>query len=71
MEIEILSHSHFPAADPKRIGQLDTLVIFRVDGKRQDTLMLPGEVDDVKTLQAKITDRLKTSKSVIGHKFTV
>jgi len=70
MEIEILSHSHFPSADRTRVGQLDTLVIFRVDGKRNDTLMLPGEVDDPKILQAKIADKVKKTAAVVGHKFT-
>ncbi len=70
MEIEILSHSHFPAVDRNRLGQLDTLVIFRVDNKRNDTLLLPGEVDDPKALQAKIVEKIKKSASVVGHKFT-
>jgi hypothetical protein len=71
MEIEILSHSHFPSADRGRVGQLDTLVIYRVDGKRNDTVLLTGEVDDPKILAAKIADKVKKTASVVGHKFTV
>ena len=71
MEIEIISHSHFPAVDPARLGKLDTLVIYRVDNKRQDTIMLPGEIDDVKVIQAKIAEKAKSRGAVVGHKFTV
>jgi hypothetical protein len=71
MDVEILSHSHFPSADVKRVGQMDTLVIYRVDAKRNDSMILPGEVDDPKVIQSKIADRLKSAKNVIGHKFTV
>ncbi len=71
MEIEILSHSHFPSADRGRMGQLDTLVIYRVDGKRNDSLLLSGEVDDPKILQAKIAEKIKKTAAVVGHKFTL
>ncbi len=71
MEIEILSHSNFPAADPKRPGQMDTLIIFRVDKKRTDSLLVPGEVTDLKIIQARIADKLKASAPILGHKFNL
>ncbi len=71
MEIVIISHSHFPSVDIKRAGQMDTLVIYRIDGRYNDSVLLPGSVDDAKVLQAKITEAVKSRPSVIGHKFTV
>jgi len=71
MEIEILSHSHFPSMDKNRLGSSDTLVIFRIDNKRTDTIMLPGAVDDVKVLQSEIAKAVKLRANVVGHKFTL
>lgn len=71
MDIEILTHSHFPATDRERLGKLDTLVIFRIDGKRNDSIVLPGEVDDPKILSSKIAEKVKKTAAVVGLKFTV
>ncbi len=71
MDIEILSVNHYPSADRARIGKLDTLVIYRIDNKRNDTLVIPDEIDDAKVLQARITEKAKTRGAAIGHKFSV
>lgn len=71
MDIEILSVNHYPSADRARIGKLDTMVVFRLDNKRTDTLIIPDDTDDAKTIQSRVTERVKGRASAIGHKFSV
>ncbi len=71
MEIEILMVHHLPSAAKERMGKLDTMVIYRVDGKRNDVVIIPDDSDDPKLIQQKITERLKGRAQPIGHKFQV
>lgn len=71
MEVEILSHSHMPSAMKDRMGQVDTIVIYRVDNRTVDTLTLPGNINDKKLIEAEICKQVKAGKALTGYKFEV
>jgi hypothetical protein len=71
MEIEVINVQQFPATDIKRIGQFDTLVVYRVDKKRSDSLIIPGANPDKPTIEKAIAEQQKTRGPLLGHKFEI
>lgn len=71
MEIEIVDVRKLPAPDPKRIGQSDTFVSFRKDGRAIDTLIIPIDTNDIKVIETAIAKELTSRAKAIGHKFNL
>ena len=71
MEIEILGVTKIPSADSKRLGQMDTLVTVKIDGRHTSLVAIPKDVSDPKEIERAVGDELKTRLKIVGHKFTV
>ena len=71
MEAEIVNQLEMPATDPKRSGQLDTVLQVRVEGRFAVVVRIPKENPTEKEIQDAIQAKLKTSQSLIGKKFQV
>ncbi len=71
MEIEILSTMQMPNPASKPPGQTQTLVLFRVDGKRTDSITIPKATSDVKEIESAIAAEVKNRAKLPGHKFEV
>lgn len=69
MQVEILNVQQFPATDPKRIGQFDTLVIYRAAAGRTNSVTIPKSPATQKEIEAAIAEQQKQLKPLIGHKF--
>lgn len=71
MEVEILSVQQYPSAQKDRIGQMDTFVLVRIDGKRTDSFLFPYTIIDPAELERAINNEVKTRSALIGHKFSI
>jgi hypothetical protein len=48
VQIEIINVQQFPATDPKRLGQFDSLVFYRVAGGRTGSVTIPKTPADAR-----------------------
>lgn len=71
MQIEIINVQQFPSTDPKRIGQFDSLVVYRAAGGRTNSVMIPKNPVDQKDIEKAIAEQQKNLKPLIGHKFDI
>lgn len=71
MQIEVINVQQFPASDPKRLGQFDTLVVYRIDKKRTDSLTIAVASPDKAAIEKAITEQQKTRAPLIGHSFDI
>jgi len=69
MQVEIISVQQFPATDPKRLGQFDSLVIYKVAGGRTNSVTVPKTGVNAKEIEAAIAEQQKSIAPLIGHKF--
>ena len=72
-EITILTTRLMPSLDPKRHGQQDTMVVYRVEGANSapDHVTLPSEKPTQADILSAIRERLKSRSDVEGKKFTL
>ncbi len=71
MQIEIVSVQAFPATDPKRIGQFDSMIVYRIDKRRVDSLTIAVANPDKAAIEKAIVEQQKTRASLIGHSFEI
>jgi len=71
VQIEIINVAQFPSTDPKRIGQFDSMVIYRAAGGRTNSVTIPKTPVTAKEIEAAIAAQQKSLAPLIGHKFTI
>jgi hypothetical protein len=71
MQIEIINVQQFPSTDPKRIGQFDSMVIYRGAAGRTNSVMIPKTPVDTKDIEKAIVEQQKSLAPLIGHKFDI
>jgi len=71
VQIEIINVAQFPSTDPKRIGQFDSMVIYRAAGGRTNSVTIPKTPVDVKDLEKAIVEQQKSLAPLLGHKFEI
>ena len=71
MQIEVINVTQFPSTDPKRIGQFDSLVIYKAAAGRTNSVTIPKNPVDAKDIEKAIAEQQKTLKPLIGHKFDI
>jgi hypothetical protein len=71
VQIEVINVTQFPSIDPKRIGQFDSLVIYRAAGGRTNSVTIPKNPVTAKEIEAAIAEQQKNLKPLIGHKFDI
>jgi len=71
VHVEILSVQQFPATDTKRLGQFDTLVVYRADNLRTNSVTLAKSPVDVKDIEKAIVEQTKAIAPLLGHKFEI
>lgn len=71
MEIEILRILKFPSTDAKRIGQTDTVIFYRIDGKSNDVTTLTKDTSDEREIVSAIKADQDVKSKVVGKKFTI
>ncbi len=71
MQIEILSVQQFPATDLKRLGQFDSLIVYRIDAKRSNSLTVPKNPVSKDEIEKAIVEQQKAIAPLIGHKFEI
>lgn len=71
MQVSIVNVMKFPSTDPKRIGQMDTLVIVRTDGKAVTTITIPKDTSDKAEIEKAVAAELQKRSSLVGHTFEV
>ena len=60
-----------PSSDPKRLGQFDTVIVCKLDGRAVTTVTIPKDTADKKEIEAAVTAELAKRNAVIGHTFQV
>jgi len=71
VQIEILSVQQFPATDPKRLGQFDSLVVYRVAGGRTNSVTIGKTPVTAPEIEKAIVEQQKSLAPLIGHKFEI
>jgi ABC-type uncharacterized transport system substrate-binding protein len=71
VQIEIINVQQFPTTDTKRLGQFDSMVIYRAAGGRTNSVMIPKTPVTAKEIEAAIVEQQKTLAPLIGHKFDI
>lgn len=71
MQIEIINVQQFPSTDPKRIGQYDSMIIYRAAGGRTNSVTIPKTPVTAKEIEAAIAEQQKQLAPLIGHKFDI
>jgi hypothetical protein len=71
VQIEIINVAQFPSTDPKRIGQFDSMVIYRAAGGRTNSVTIPKTPVDVKDIEKAIVEQQKSLAPLLGHKFEI
>lgn len=69
-EVDIFDVRTIPSVMEGRMGKLDKLVFYRVEG-RTYTVRLPEEAYSVKAAEAAIRKDVDERTKTIAHKFTV
>ena len=59
-EVEIIDVRPVPSTDPQRLGQMDTLVTYRVDQFRVYVVRIPKENPTEEEIKAAIKKQLET-----------
>lgn len=72
-EITILATRLMPSLDPKRIGQQDTMIVYRVEGGTgpPDHVTLPSDKPTQQDILSAIRERLKARGELEGKKFSL
>lgn len=70
-QVEIISVQQFPATDVKRLGQFDSLVVYRISGGRHNSVVIPKTPVEAKDIEASIIAQQKSIAPLIGHKFDI
>lgn len=71
MQIEIINVQQFPSTDQKRLGQFDSMVIYRSAGGKINSVVIPKNPVDAKEIEKAIAEQQKNLKPLIGHKFDI
>lgn len=71
MQVQIINTMKLPSTDPKRIGQVDTVVICKIDGRAITTVTIPKDTSDKAEVEKAIAAYLQKSGSLVGHTFEV
>lgn len=71
MQIEIINVQQFPSTDPKRLGQFDSLVLYRSAIGRTNSVTIPKNPVDAKDIEKAIAEQQKSIAPLIGHKFEI
>lgn len=71
MQVQIINVMKMPSTDPKRIGQQDTVVICKIDGRTVTTVAIPKDTTDKSEIEKAVTAELQKRAAVIGHTFEI
>jgi hypothetical protein len=71
VQIEIINVNQFPSTDVKRLGQFDSLVIYKVAGGRTNSVIIGKTPVTAKEIEAAIVEQQKSLAPLIGHKFDI
>jgi hypothetical protein len=69
--VKITFTTHLPSARPERQGQMDTLIMYSVDGGAPDNLTLPDANPTDAEVQREITEQVKRGQELSSKTFTV
>jgi hypothetical protein len=71
--VKILEARKYPSRRPERLGQLDTLIVYNVDGKPEQTFtaFILGENPPDSAIQTAIRSDLADRQKMLGKSFTV
>lgn len=71
--IKIIEARKFPSRRPERLGKLDTLIVYNVDGKAEQTFttIVPSDAPADSEVQAQIRTDLAERQKLLGRTFTV
>lgn len=69
--IKILDLREIPSADPKRIGKMDKVVSYQIDGKTTDLIVLPAETFTEDRLKAEIKAKSEERAKWVGKEFSM
>lgn len=70
-EVTILSMNDIPSRDPKRVGQIDTMIFYRIGRYQTGNVTLPKEKLSEKGIQEAIKKDIEEKAKYTGIKFTV
>lgn len=70
-EVQILSTVDLPSRDPKRAGQIDVLVTYRISPYQTGLVRVPKETFNEKTMLAAIKKDVESKAAFVGKKFTL
>lgn len=71
MKIEVINVLSFPSTDPKRLGQTDSLVFYRVDKIRADSVTIAKANPTAQEIETAVSAQIKAKAPLIGHSFEV
>jgi hypothetical protein len=71
MEVKIRKVTMMPTSDPARRGEVNTWVIYEVDGKRTETITIPKDKPTEAEILAAITAAEKARTTITGKTFTI
>lgn len=71
MEIEILRVVKLPSGEQGRVGQTDTVVFYRVDGRHNDSTIIRKDTSDEKEILAAIKSDQEAKGKLVGKKLTI
>jgi flagellar biosynthesis/type III secretory pathway M-ring protein FliF/YscJ len=63
--------AHLPSPSPERLGKLDTLVQYSVDGGPPDNVVIPDPDPSAELVQQAIRDQIAAKRKITGTTFTV
>lgn len=70
-EIKILEVRKILSADPARIGKMDTIVVYNVDGTRVHFVMVPKDTPTEADILEAIKKEEKARSAIVGKSFKV
>jgi hypothetical protein len=71
MEVKIRKVTSMPSSDPARRGDVNTWIIYEVDGKRTETLTLPKDKPTEQEILAAIKAAEKNRTAITGKTFKI
>lgn len=70
-KIKILDMREIPSGDPKRIGKMDRVISYQVDGITTDIIVLPAETFTEEILKTQIKLKSAEKAKWVGKEFEV
>lgn len=71
VKYEIVNVREVPSGDPKRIGKIDIMVIYQVEGKPSDMITIPKEEASPERIKKAIVERENRLNIDIGKEYKI